>query len=504
MTLQIQYPTARRSVQANSLDRLNKYILEKPIRGIPTQETSRQKTIRTSAQVAAVIIGGCGNLTFINITGKLAGDNEAYKWALVAGNTVAFGTITAWILLKMVNAQLRPRTVDELALIQSQTPRWLRNSIKTTAITAGLISQIPVAYIAYAYNNNNILYPIVILTSNASLPIHSLELTFDAFLRNRRYSEFERQLLQSKKALTQMIATVTQAVAAMTPQQRNQFLQELSTIASSSTFSEEDILMNYLVKLRATADGEPLTPDDPAWVTAVKYTAGATGLLLSFSLLSHYWMGGYEAAKLADEEDSAFHHFSAGFVTFCNTYLTADLIVKSTIGICSGVMNRVRGISKKTLSMELRPKLTNAFKVIAAASGALCYGASVQFSKDYFDGNFGRFIEVTSAMGNIAFVTSGMLDCVQEGVQEYFLHRGTAHEKRSFGFQNEMQRLASLIDQCSPVDFAKALLTWRALMPAEWNTSMNVPEKEALEAYIKSKESPAIETTRLLEIQEVV
>ncbi|NNM43526.1 MAG: hypothetical protein HKM07_04220 [Chlamydiae bacterium] len=504
--LKVQFDTSYRSLDDNGSNRsiqstessrnsaLNRYIIDDIIDCSPVLETKCHKITRIGLLSIAIIVGMIGNLTFIPISGGPAENddgtfNEPYRWTLITSNTIGFGILTTWILLKLVNESMKPRSHAEQEISKPTISKCTSVMTKTAAITCGLASQIPLAFMAYAYNDNSIPYAVVVVASNASYPIYSLDLSFKSALQKRNFTDFEKKLHFMKLELIKNLYQKKDEFLSMTLDQKESFVEKVKEIQGKKDDREKlQVFFNLLF-----ANNAPILSNDaPLLIKGGRVVSKAAGLFLSSMVLSHYWMGGYEGTKVITDAEAATQSVAA-FVTGCNAYLTIETVINSVVSMFDTSVEVGSRKYRLPFSVQLMPKTATISKMLGLGIAATCWGATVQFSRDYFDGSFEPVVEYGASIANASIIHYAMQATIDEAITTYAAHYGKGREQDFAKIVTGIDNVINKINESSMQNFAAGLKSWLELFDAP-PFACNITV-ENLNGYLCEKEDTQLVST---------
>ncbi|NNM43798.1 MAG: hypothetical protein HKM07_05595 [Chlamydiae bacterium] len=503
----------------------NRYtrVLECIVYNSQVTESALHKSIKATSWGLAFVVGMVGNLTFVNLAGEPAcleygngtavptfnqtdpegsclSYNEPYRWTLVVSNAASFGILTTWALLKLVNQVVVVRSAEEKRLSKPEINKCLRIVAKTGAVFLGVVSQIPFAFMAYKYNDNSIPFGVAIVASNFGYPAYSLDLTFQAALRKRNFSPFEKNLYEVKANLLACFQRKKESFLGMSREEKLRFADAIEAIETSED-SDANKLASYL-RLFLESDLSNTQIQNSFSIKAGIFASITIGLFLSAMTLSHNWMGGYQGAaeitNLLSPEDNekygeAIRQSAAAFVTACSSYLTVKLISGSVTSIFGASTQIVKRKFIPPLSFQLMPTTTTVLKTIALGLAGTCWGAAVQFSRDYFLGNSSKLIEIGSSLANAVLVSTAMQTTSDEAVALYARKYGTNDDKRIIKVVDGIDNIVSKLNETSMRNFAKGLHSMINLLGDRWANDLGITTAALNEYLIHNEDNSSRE-----------
>lgn len=483
----------------NTSDYLSRVVINH-IQRVETPESTHHKAIRVASQAAYSAISIVGTLTFAKAAGLPAGDNNAYKAVLIASNTLAFSALGTSISLTLVNEAMEPKSKAERNLEKSDLGLCAKATGAAISVILGLGAVVPNAYIAYVYNDNKIVYPIIVMLAYSNFPIYSVYLSTQEIFKKRDYSPFEKKLDESKNIL---LALLSNRKASLLSSNREEQLKIANLLCESITSSDLDETTKLRSHLQILLDFQntPAPKESKTATLIQKIATTGSGLFLSAALLSHYWMAGYKATGLITEHEIS-KQSTAAFVTACSTQLTVKLLTGASNRIWNIGKNLIQGKIETPLSVQLFPKFSITSKIVAAATTALCYGATAQFNRD----NFGylpyaleKTLEIGSCIGN-ALIVHGAMDGIIDGVVPNYAKRFGNEEEQKIAFLfDDLDKLGDAIRKANIQNFGLGLHNWIQLLGDEFGSLFPIT-KEELNAYVKVATEATLTTPLLAEV----
>jgi hypothetical protein len=144
-----------------------------------------------------------------------------------------------------------------------------------------------------------------------------------------------------------------------------------------------------------------------------------------------------------------------------------------------------RGIPQGNIISNTYPKTQACLRIVSLAVSALSFAGPLQVSRDYFSGDFGIFMEVTSIIATIFLSATAMFTLVDDiltiGVRVY----GSQEHEELIKLNSEIQRLIELIRVSPMIDF----INFCNVLPEEkyekWLRKLEIT-KEQIENYLES------------------
>lgn len=486
-----------RAVQATTYTgRLDSFINKYLIEHRPIPESTIHRISKRALQGLAVISGMGARVPFIRV--NLAYSSNAWGIILASNSAASFGSIIAWCLLNIINDKLKPLSREEKRLLRSQIPIQYRVAISICMIAGGIIAQAPLAYMAYAYNNDNIYFPILVLLVDSGYPIYSLHLGSEQLLKKRRLNALERQLDRVKDQLVGKLERSRTTLAVMTPEGREKYLTQLQNIKLTSDRSK--LSTKYLKALITNSLKIKNSPENRV-IKAARILPASVGVTLAISQLIFAAVLTYHGAKLFLDNDP-FSISWAAFVVLCNTFLNFSVMVGTSISAYDTGIKYLRGIPQQSLIGSLYPKTQACSRLISLCISALSFGGPLKVAQDYLSGGFGLFIQISSVMATIMLSIAAMFALVDDLMTFVGIHYGSKEHQELIKLDFEIKRLINLIKESPFVDFLQFLDLLPRKKYMKWINKLQIKEQD-LQDYLtsisESEPEPESDTTPLMD-----
>lgn len=434
--------------------------------GVHPTPTKASKIAKSILYPTVGFITATGNLFFISLSEKAAGDNTPLKYALIIGNVTSFGILTTYLAMQRLSELLSTQTPAQRELAKREIATKLRISGYAAAILLGSISQFPVSYMAYS---NNEKYPFFagfyVFISNVSYPISSLKGSIFHALKMRNLSEEDRYICSKRDQLVKLVKDRQAYLLGLPLDIKSTIVEAVTAHSHNSAITSEKRTALYLNEflLRTATDATiSLNQGNPCINFAIKAGRAITGLAGCFvaaTFMSHYW----EASRLATEEmynNDGFNYSSAGFVTASNAYLSFRFIAGSFVGLYDTGISYLRGTPLKSLGTQIMPKLEWSLRAGALALAANTWGAPYQISRDYFNGPLGDVIAYGSSVGNAVVANAAMQASIDDAMNYAIAHYGPQENRVLAQFCLDLNRFILALEQASPATLAHAFSLW--------------------------------------------
>ncbi|NGX36526.1 MAG: hypothetical protein K1000chlam1_01372 [Candidatus Anoxychlamydiales bacterium] len=417
-------------------------------RDLEIEESMATQTLRRSLQVAGIAISGLGKVPFIPINLKLKSLQD-FRVVLAAGNTLGFWALGSWSALNIIDEIYGPLTPEEKRLFSDRVNCLSKTASVASSVILSVTSQAVIAYLAYTYNNNNILMPIAIMASDTSFPFYSTLLSARKVFQKQSFSEFEKKLNQMKLEMMNLIEGNRKIFVEMQKEEKIDYLDAFEKIKDKE--AKKDRLEEYLPlvfkecsiskqskvqKFGRTffgVNGGHFTLNHLALLGIVAYTGG--------NLITSSSMGGSIAAAL----------------TILSTmYLEGTSMVKTSQRFFDGIYDFITSRKNPTLSEQLSPKLTFSLKAIGLLISVLAWGPSVEVAHDYIDQfAFRTYMQIASSLAVTLLISTAILDIIDQVVEKKITISGSKEDRTILEINKKMKRLARVIKKSPLIEFAK-------------------------------------------------
>ena len=151
---------------------------------------------------------------------------------------MGFWALGSWSTTNIIDEIFQSLTPEEKRLFKDR----LNCVSKTTSIASSLLlsvsSQAVIAYLAYTYNNENLLMPLAIMLSDTSFPFYSTLLSTQKILEKHSFTEIEKKLNKMKEEMIELLSTNTNQFIGMKQNEKNAYLEDLDRIKGKHTKEE--------------------------------------------------------------------------------------------------------------------------------------------------------------------------------------------------------------------------------------------------------------------------
>lgn len=409
---------------------------------------------RRVLQAGSGTMGTLGTLPFIPISLKLAGSNTPYGIVLSAGNVGSFSALNSWSLFKIIESEMTTLTPEELEMAATENRSSCpKITMKIGSYVVGALCQVPLSYMAYVYNNNNLAYAIFMMFSDSGVPIYSLLMTSDEIEMRRSLNDVEKQLHKTKAALIEQLQDNEQALIEFNAQDRGKYIRELLAIGNQQDIPKDQLVQQFTGKLL-----RPLRekPKEGCLRTVGRYLSKGGSLVLAGTRLALNGILGYKAMNLLTDDEGACY-FSGAVIATASTYLTIKAMTRTAQRTYDATVNLLSGSVKPNLALVLNAKLTAGLALLGLAFTALSYGPSIQICRDTFSGKTETNMEGLVTAGTILMIVNAMNDLINDVVISYSGKWGDEEAKLLVDFHHKMQGFVRAIQRSPIMEHAKFL-----------------------------------------------
>lgn len=443
---------------------------------------------RRAFQVTGVVAGFVGRTPFIKMNLDLAGDNKVYGGALAYGTCASFGCLVSYSLLKIVDSQMQPLSHEERTLIESRTSPTLKKVFFVTSTILGFGTQIPLAYVAYKYNEpstlnpDGILMPTMVFAIDSWVSVYSGYMGLKTLREKQSLTDLEKELSAVRGKMYGLIEANRQLLTVIGKETRNDFIASYESIQRLDD-APDRVAKLYTLFTRRISDQ---TFEPPKYAKYTNYTVKAYGYLCSACNIGTW---GYIAWLGTDElTDNIYANIAVtGLYVGTALYFKATAIPKTAVTLFNLFKNIFTFSYQPTLSDQLTPKLSFSLKALGLATAALSYGPAVELSKDYYSSHEGLeiFMEITLSCSMIFLVSMAILS-ITDQVLEYKIEKmGNEEEKKIIEVHKKMKKFSSVLNSSPLVELALFL---------------KIIPRESIEQLVAETEITIINLERYIEI----
>ncbi|NGX48808.1 MAG: hypothetical protein K940chlam5_00400 [Candidatus Anoxychlamydiales bacterium] len=412
------------------------------------EESKCSEISRSAFKVAGVSISALGRIPFVPVSLKLK-SLGFFRYFLAAGNTVGFWVVGSWSILNVIDEFTQPLTKEEKILLENHLSTLAKTVSIASSLVLSITSKSVTAYIAYTYNNENILMPIAVMLSDTSFPFYSSLLSTRKLLEKRSFSEIEKKINLMRYEIIELIES-----------NRSLF------VSKNKSEKEDSLTLFNRIKFRASKDERlkeflPIIFQKNPEVEQTKIEKygknffGLNGVHLTLSHMAFLGIISYVGGQLLTSS-SVGGVIAATLTIGSNVYLEGTSLVKTAKRAFGGLYNLFTCRRRPALSKQLSPKLTFALSAIGLLTSIHSWGPNVQVADDYIEQKgFKAYMEIVSTMAIVLLVSTAMLDIIDGIVEKKIDKLGTKEEKEILEIDRKMKRLVNVIDKSPLIEFVK-------------------------------------------------
>ena len=331
--------------------------------------------IVTSARVGMTMICISGSADILDLRIK---DPRVLAMGITnaAGAIVAFGFLSAYSKLKIIDAITRRVSSEEQSLISDRESCYTRTAIKIIAVTGGFLAQVPMGYAAY---ESALFAPttIGVLTFlDGGRSSYSTYMTLKGISDSCKRSklDIEKELIQVRTTLVKRIAHFRQFLAC-----KGEIQPLLEMDVNHDDFNENDIDSNFFLNRVIKGNFDISASSSAPLDCKAKVGIETLVLLMTGAILAEFFRLGEEGAKVFSDDDT-FIKISGIFVTIANAHLWYSMIRKASYFS----INFFRGANRFSLTKKLMPRFYKWFTGVGSFFAVPTFVPSVLFAKLYF------------------------------------------------------------------------------------------------------------------------
>lgn len=434
-----------------NMEVLGSFVEEHFLNKNPPVENRCQKVALRFLQTLAVTVSCAGTIPFVPLSVKWAGTHQTYAVALVVGNIGSFTLLTSWPLLKILQAIYSPKILIEKKYANHIAPSsCMWTILKIHIYAAGVIVQIPFAYMGYFYNKRSIPCGLAMLLSGTGMPIYSLLLSLEALRTHRSLNAIEKSLHRSKNYLMEALSNNQEILTELN--QKTNF----NILLHSSVNDEKANITKVLTKLFARAQNPLLSPPESPAKKMGRYLVTCWGGALASANLLFLGTLGYHAVNLFTESEPLCYGVG-GLVALCNGYLSFRTMIHTAVRTYNGILSRFNGSYQASLSSRLKPRLYAGLWFLGFTLSTLAYGPAAQACHDHFSDDLKTCMQWLVPLGTTLMVSNAMEDLVDDIILFHVTFWGAEDQKKLVELHRCLQKLNAFIKQSSILQYSQFL-----------------------------------------------
>ncbi len=433
---------------------INSYISNRLVMKLPIEDTQCGKASKIAAKILVVGWASTGTVPYALISLDFAGHN-GLGYSMLSCNIVAYSSLNSWALLKMIDTELAPLS-SEQKLMKREDKTYnstcVNVSLKVASVFFGVTSQLALGYLVYVFNNNNLSYAILTITSNSCFPSYSLFLTFDGLRKKATQSSFEKKLQNVKDFIIKRMNDNFKLLLEVPKEQQQEFIQQINALKDRTDLGSALLFFRLLFFPIVVKEAE----EEPCLRTAGRWLAKGFGAVFTAGRLGLIGITAFKAIEMVTSNDIVCG-IGAAVITGCNTVLSYDVCVNTNAQLYDSGIDAIRKRTLASLAYKVQPKLFAAVKVLTLVITGLSWGPSYEVSHDYTSGNLQKFMDVVFPLSTVILVANAMHDLGDTLIQIYANKRGTPDAKLLLEFHERVNRFCLLLKHAPLLSFAKFL-----------------------------------------------
>ncbi|NGX56749.1 MAG: hypothetical protein K1060chlam5_00995 [Candidatus Anoxychlamydiales bacterium] len=413
------------------------------------ETTLHNSWIQKISKIGGITISALGKIPFISINLKL-NYFKGFKYALTAGNVIGFWALGSWSFIKIFDNTLTTLSYEERKIFNNRLSKIKKIISISVAFLISGTSQSVIAYLAYVYNNKNILMPIAIFLSDTSFPFYSTLLSMEKIFENPSNSTFEKKLYKVKKILINKLELNKKTFINLTVNEKKYILNHFSKIKLMETDSQR---LNKLLPLLLDTKTETITKTQKIG----NLIFGFKGLFYTINHLTLLAIVAFYGGKTLTSENIAGIIFAV--LTVLSTfYLEFQSNIQTSQNLFHTIYNFCSHKQTPSLIQQMRPKTTFSLKFLGILIAALSWGPTVQVSKDYIQQKELRtYLQITGSLGVVFLISTAMLAMIDEILHKSMSILGSKEEKSILQIEEKLKRLINIFNKSSLLEVAKFL-----------------------------------------------
>jgi hypothetical protein len=442
------------------------------------------------AKIGGITISALGKIPFISINTKLNYFKE-FKYALAAGNVIGFWALGSWSFIKIFENTLTPLSYEEKKIFNNKVSKIKKNIRISIALLVSGTSQSVNAYLAYVYNNKNILMPIAIFLSDTSFPFYSTLLSMEKIFETSSNSKFEKKICTAKKLLINKLEINKKTFIDLKLNEKTHILKLLLNIKQLPTDNQR---LNRSLSLILDTKNETITKTQKIG----NLIFGFKGLFYTINHLILLAVVAFHGGKTLTSENIAGITFA--ILTVLSTfYLEFQANIKTSQGLFLKIYNFCSHKPNFSLIEQLRPKTSFSLKLLGILIAGLSWGPTVQVSKDYIEQKELRtYLQITGSLGVFFLISTAMLAMADEILYKSINVLGSKKEKSILQVEEKFTRLINVFNKSSLLEMAKFLKLFENQENIQDIKNQAEINDDDLEAYLAEKSKQLNETAPLI------
>lgn len=408
---------------------------------------------------------GCaigGAVPNIPVALKFGGKNFALGVSVACANFVTRTFLVSWAFHHMIDGEIGRAGRVRSLLSGKKNNLCKRIAIKVTVFVIAFVAQTPRALIAYRYNNENILHPILTYQAQVAVPALSMDLSCNAALKMRNLTLFENQLNKVRKDVLKQIQICKSKIEDLSAAERELLVGNLAILLNRQT--PEEVVSSFFSKVCAE---KALPPKSTTLCQKVKGIAsrvfsGITALTTTAAQTGFYFWVGVKGSQSV--WDNPYFCYSVGTVILIsNLYLTTKVMINGSRLLFNQAFFKPKQIlTGHSACSILMPKARAATGLVALGLATLSSTTMVQNVRDYVsEGPLASILKVLVPLSMFIIGHKAISDLLDEIFNQAMLWKrsGTEFENNLLILDQALNNFNFAIETMSLKNFGKLLKT---------------------------------------------
>jgi hypothetical protein len=489
----VPVPPSVQIVPLYSDHQLMRLMFENCVEDSPEPGTLCLRVSRIGLKLLAFGCGIGGAVPNISVALKFGGEDVALGITVATSNFTTRTFLVTWSFHNMIDGEIGLEGKIRRQISGKNLNVAQRIAIKVAVFTISIIAQTPRAYLAYVYNHHEVIYAILTYLSLVAVPAYSLDLSFTAALKVRKFTPFERKLNKISKDIQKQIQTCRSKLLSLSADDRLRLLDSITHLAENTP---KEAVAALFVKIwrEGSLPPKPETTSQKVRRVASKVLSGITSAATIAAQTGFLaWVGKKGAESLELHEGLAYT--IAVLIFLSNLYLTTKVMRRRSETLFKQILFKpLQVLTGNSVVSVIMPKARAAAGAVALPVSVFSTGTMVQAVTDYVTGDIGYVLKVLVPLSMFLLGHEAINELVDELFTELILAcNGSETDKNLLKLDRSLKRLKFIVATMSPENFAKLLL----ILPDDEFPDFvkNKVKKEELYAYLfeNKKKQPKVE-----------
>lgn len=429
---------------------------------IEEEDQPESKCNKVTRVVLKVLTIGCaigGAVSNISVALKFGGKNLALGVSVATANFTTRTILGTWSYHNIIDGEIGFEGKIKRQIEGRKLNRSKRVAIKVTVFAIAFIAQTPRAYLAYVYNNRNVVYPILTYQSLVAVPAYSLDLTFTATLKLKNLSKFERKLNKIKGDMKKIIHKCRIKIIDLPKNEREVLVTSL--LAFNHFSNGEDVTTFFrTVCLLGNLPPKPQTISQKVRQVASTILGKLTGVTTVAAQTGFYfWIGVKASQSFWDNE--IFYYAIGSIILASNLYLTTKAMTNHSQKLFNQIFfNPKQLLTGDSVVSVVMPKTRAAVGLVTFGITTLSTGTAEQNVIDYFEGDIASILKVLVPISMFLLTHMASSDIADEICKEAIRRCSsfTESEQNFLKLVHRLKVLEFIVENMSLQNFAKLLI----------------------------------------------